>query len=45
MKLNLWQWLGLGLLVVGLALYAYKKSRPAETTPSAPAATPATAPR
>ena len=46
MKLNAWQWLGIALLVLGLALYAYKKTRPAETiTPSSPAATPATAPR
>jgi hypothetical protein len=32
MKLNFWQWLGLVLLVIGLALYVYKKSRPADTT-------------
>ena len=29
MKLNFWQWIGLILLVVGLAMYVYKKTRPA----------------
>jgi hypothetical protein len=32
MKLNFWQWLGLILLVIGLAVYAYEKTRPAATT-------------
>lgn len=34
MKLNFWQWLGVVLLAIGLVLYVYKKTRPAETTPS-----------
>jgi hypothetical protein len=32
MKLNFWQWLGVILLVLGLAMYVYKKTRPAGTT-------------
>ena len=32
MKLNFWQWLGLILLVIGVAMYVYKKSRPASTS-------------
>ena len=32
MKLNVWQWLGLILLVIGVAMYLYKKSRPASST-------------
>jgi hypothetical protein len=32
MKLNFWQWLGLLLLVIGVAMYLYKKSRPASST-------------
>jgi hypothetical protein len=31
MKLNFWQWLGLILLVIGVAMYLYRKSRPAPT--------------
>ena len=42
MKLNLWQWLGLILLGIGLALYVYKKTRPADarTSGSAPVVQP-----
>jgi drug/metabolite transporter (DMT)-like permease len=29
MKLNFWQWLGVILLIIGVALWLYKKSRPA----------------
>ena len=32
MKLNFWQWLGLILLVIGVAMYLYKKNRPAGST-------------
>lgn len=31
MKLNFWQWLGLILLIIGVAMYVYKKTRPAAT--------------
>ena len=31
MKLNFWQWIGLVLLVIGLAVLVYKKTRPART--------------
>jgi drug/metabolite transporter (DMT)-like permease len=34
MKLNFWQWLGLILLVIGVAMYIYKKNRPAATNTS-----------
>ena len=30
MKLNFWQWIGLLLLIVGVAMYVYKKTRPAD---------------
>ena len=46
MKLNFWQWLGLILLVIGVAMYLYKKSRPANPgagpggTPTAPVVQP-----
>jgi hypothetical protein len=30
MKLNFWQWLGLVLLLIGVALWIYKKSRPGD---------------
>ncbi|HZN69032.1 MAG TPA: hypothetical protein VFB66_27375 [Tepidisphaeraceae bacterium] len=36
MKLNFWQWIGLILLIIGVALYIYKKTRPAN--PSTPGA-------
>jgi hypothetical protein len=29
MKLNFWQWIGLILLIIGVAMYVYKKTRPA----------------
>ena len=29
MKLNFWQWLGLILLIIGMAMWVYKKTRPA----------------
>ena len=32
MKLNFWQWVGLILLVIGVAIYIYQKKRPAATT-------------
>ena len=32
MKLNFWQWIGLILLVIGLAMLVYKKTRPASGT-------------
>jgi hypothetical protein len=32
MKLNFWQWLGLILLVIGLALFIYKKTRPSDAS-------------
>ena len=42
MKLNFWQWLGLILLVIGLAWWLYDKSRPAATdTGTAPVVQPA----
>ena len=34
MKLNFWQWLGLILLVIGVAMYVYKNTRPASTSNS-----------
>jgi len=40
MKLNFWQWLGVVLLVIGLALYVYKRSRPATNTGTAPVVQP-----
>ena len=42
MKLNFWQWLGVVLLIIGLALYVYKKTRPAGPTgtPTAPVVQP-----
>jgi hypothetical protein len=30
MKLNFWQWIGLVLLLIGVALWIYKKTRPAD---------------
>ena len=30
MKLNFWQWLGVVLLVIGIAVYIYTKTRPAD---------------
>ena len=40
-KLNFWQWLGLILLVIGLAMLVYKKTRPATTnTGTAPVVQP-----
>ncbi|HEY7115972.1 MAG TPA: hypothetical protein VH475_05280 [Tepidisphaeraceae bacterium] len=35
MKLNLWQWIGILLLVLGVALWIYKKST-GPATPSNP---------
>ncbi len=35
MKLNFWQWIGVILLIGGLALYVYKRSQ-AEAPPKAP---------
>lgn len=29
MKLNFWQWLGVILLLIGVAMWVYKKTRPA----------------
>lgn len=40
MKLNFWQWLGLILLVIGLALLIYKRTRPAPMTDTAPVVQP-----
>ena len=40
MKLNFWQWLGLILLVIGLAWWTYDKTRPAKTTDTAPVVQP-----
>ena len=41
MKLNFWQWLGVILLVIGLGLLAYKRTRPAATnTGTAPVVQP-----
>ena len=34
MKLNFGQWLGLVLVVIGLVLYVYNKTRRGDTTPS-----------
>lgn len=31
MKLNFWQWIGLVLLIIGLAALTYRKMRPAPT--------------
>lgn len=31
MKLNFWQWLGLVLLLIGVALWIYKKNRGTDT--------------
>ena len=28
MKLNFWQWIGLGLLLVGVAFWIYERTRP-----------------
>ena len=33
MKLNFWQWLGLILLVIGLALWLYRKNQSTATDP------------
>jgi drug/metabolite transporter (DMT)-like permease len=41
MKLNLWQWLGVALLIVGAVLLAIKYSTSGSSTPSG---TPATSP-
>ena len=41
MKLNFWQWLGLILLIVGLALLIYKRTRPAAPADPAPVVQPA----
>ena len=40
MKLNFWQWLGLILLVIGVALYVYKHTK----APSADTSNSGTAP-
>jgi drug/metabolite transporter (DMT)-like permease len=42
MKLNLWQWLGVALLVVGAVLLAIKYSRNDPGTAGQPASAPAT---
>jgi hypothetical protein len=31
MKLNFWQWLGLILLIISVAVWVYQKTRPAGT--------------
>ena len=42
MKLNFWQWLGLILLVIGLALWLYRKNQSTTTDPgTAPVVQPA----
>ena len=33
MKLNFWQWLGVVLLVVGIALWIYRETRPESLPP------------
>ena len=33
MKLNFWQWLGVVLLVIGVALWIYQKTRPTSLPP------------
>lgn len=41
MKLNFWQWLGLILLLIGVALMIYKRTRPAPSdTSTAPVVQP-----
>ena len=40
MKLNFWQWLGVVLLVIGVALWIMKKTRSAGTTTTGPGTTP-----
>ena len=40
MKLNFWQWLGLILLMLGLALMVYKRTRPAAPADTAPVVQP-----
>ena len=42
MKLNFWQWIGVIVIVAGLAGWIYQKSRPA--TPSDPATAPVVQP-
>ena len=40
MKLNFWQWLGVGLLVVGVLLYVFERTTPTANPPSATDTTP-----
>jgi hypothetical protein len=51
MKLNFWQWIGLGLLIVAVILIARKRIAPTDvvpqtttTQPSSPATAPTTTP-
>jgi hypothetical protein len=36
MKLNFWQWLGVILLVIGVAWWIYERRQPANTPAAAP---------
>ena len=36
MKLNFWQWIGLVVVVVGVAALIYRETRPKAPTPSNP---------
>lgn len=36
MKLNFWQWIGLVLLIIGLAVLTYRRTRPAPTPSTTP---------
>ena len=40
MKLYFWQWLGVILLVIGVAWWTYDKTRPAAPTDTAPVVQP-----
>lgn len=41
MKLNLWQWIGVVLLVVGVALWLYEKNKGGQQPATQPATQPA----
>ena len=44
MKLSIWQWVGLALLVIGIVMFVKERSRPAAAPPGAATTSPTTVP-